>query len=321
MIVRLLGLLLVLAWLPAARAAGAEAFAFALIGDTPYTRFERTLFPDFLEQVGNDEVAFLIHVGDIKSGSEPCDDALYLDRKALFEASQVPFVLVPGDNDWSDCARLSAGRHDPLERLALLRRVFYAQPASLGRRRLAVESQAERPGAPHFPENLFWQFHGVSFVTLNVIGPNNLRGRSPRPPEEFSQRSAANLAWLDAAFERARQDRSVALVVAIQADPHFERFVAGDPKPGYAEFLERLRNRTLGFDGEVLLLHGDGHEHQIDQPLRDADGRRIANFTRIESYGSPLMGWVRIAVRPRSKPLFAFHSRGYSPSADRLIVR
>jgi hypothetical protein len=61
--------------------------------------------------------------------------------------------------------------------------------------------------------------------------------------------------------------------------------------------LATLARETLGFDGEVLLVHGDTHRFRVDSPLRDpATGAPVTNFTRAEVFGSPGMNWVRIRV-------------------------
>ena len=63
----------------------------------------------------------------------------------------------------------------------------------------------------------------------------------------------------------------------------------------------------------VLLVHGDSHVHRFDQPLRDpASGRLQANFTRLETWGSPFMGWVKVDVAPGARPLFRVTPRMYS---------
>jgi hypothetical protein len=48
----------------------------------------------------------------------------------------VPFIFVPGDNEWTDCERLSNGAYDPLERLGKLRRLFWEDEFSLGKTQL-----------------------------------------------------------------------------------------------------------------------------------------------------------------------------------------
>lgn len=47
----------------------------------------------------------------------------------------------------------------------------------------------------------------------------------------------------------------------------------------------------------MLLIHGDTHEYTVDHPLRRAGtGEALENFTGLETYGSPDIGWVRVVV-------------------------
>jgi hypothetical protein len=131
----------------------------------------------------------------------------------------------------------------------------------------------------------------VLFVTLNVPGnANNAR----QMPEEFRVRSAAAAQWLAQSFNLARADGLRAVVLFMQANP----WAAPTGRYfGYRELLATLAKETLGFDGEVLLVHGDTHRYRVDGPLRDpATGAPVANFTRVEVFGSPGMNWVRIRV-------------------------
>ena len=89
----------------------AETWRFALIGDTPYSDYERNELPKMLQAIADYGAEFVVHVGDIKHSKDRCDDALFTDRLAVFSASRIPLVLVPGDNEWSDCDRLNSGRH------------------------------------------------------------------------------------------------------------------------------------------------------------------------------------------------------------------
>src|SRR5215469_16559251 len=62
------------------RSSGAEApeapFEFVLMGDTPYSRIEEMLFEPMLAEIGRGDFAFVVHVGDFKSGSSRCSDEL-----------------------------------------------------------------------------------------------------------------------------------------------------------------------------------------------------------------------------------------------------
>lgn len=315
----LLALVLVLPLAP--RAAEPEAFSFALIGDTPYSAFERRHLPALLAQIADSSAAFIIHAGDIKAGDDSCGNAVLLDRLALFDDQPLPFVLAPGDNEWTDCARPAAGGFDPLERLGWLRRHFYPPSQSLGRQTMAVASQAEAPGFPAYRENLRWARGPVLFLTLNVPGSNNNRGARHHPNPEYLERQAANRAWLAEGFRRAREGGFAALVLTFQANPGFEEHAdsrpEGRPDSGYRELLDQLLAETQAFPGQVVAVHGDSHVHRIDQPLRDpASGEPLANFTRVETYGFPFMGWVRVRVSPGARPLLRFESRAFAPAAD-----
>ena len=110
----------------AVTAQAAEPFSFGVFGDTPYNGFERRHLPALIAEMDAEPLKVVIHDGDLKSGGERCDDALFNERLAVFQTSRHPFVFVPGDNDWTDCHRSSNGAYDPLERLDRLRQLFFA---------------------------------------------------------------------------------------------------------------------------------------------------------------------------------------------------
>jgi hypothetical protein len=268
----------------AALTASAAEFTFGALGDAPYTRFEEVNFPGLLARMSSEDLAFVVHVGDFKSARAPCSDELFRQRREWFDLVRHPFVFVPGDNEWTDCSGFQAGGHDPLERLAKLRELFSGGEESLGRRRIKLARQS-----PDYPEHARWRHGDMLFVTLNVPGnANNAR----QMPEEFRGRSAVVARWLEQSFNLARGDRLRAVVIFMQANPW------ASPSSryfGFRELLATMAKEALAFDGEVLLVHGDTHRYRVDAPLRDlATGVPVANFTRVEVFGSPGMNWVRI---------------------------
>jgi hypothetical protein len=306
----LLGLLL-------GAAAAAQPFSFGLFGDTPYSAWERAQLPEMLAAMGRERLAFAIHVGDIKSGSSVCSDEVFHDIQGVFGAAPLPLVYVPGDNEWTDCHRSNNGGHDPLERLARLRALFFAGDETLGARPFRLERQIRDPAHAVYRENVRWEQGGVLFVGLNVPGSNNNYHGSRRrggPVAEYLARSAANRAWLAQAFAIARQRKLAGMLIAIQADPEFEAASAGHPKAGYRDFIAQLRAETEAFAGHVVLVHGDSHHMQIDQPLLDARGTAVLrNFTRVEVYGYPFMGWVKGTVDASTPALFSFTPQRWTP--------
>lgn len=287
----------------------AAADHFALIGDTPYSDYERRELPRLLAAVGDTLPAFVIHAGDIKGGSSPCSNALFADRRTLFNDSPAPFILVPGDNEWSDCDRVSAGAYAQGERLRYLRTVFYPDAQSLGRRRIALERQ------PGWPEHQRWRHGGVLFATLNVPGGNNNFRRDGQPGAEAAGRMPRVLDWLAEAFALARAERLPGLVIVMQANPGFRHFAQGLPHAGYRTLIEALRRETLDFPGQVLLVHGDTHWQRVDQPLRHPETHApLANFTRVETYGYPQLGWVEVRIDPAAARLFAITAHPWPPA-------
>ncbi|MBI2316827.1 MAG: hypothetical protein HYU75_07400, partial [Betaproteobacteria bacterium] len=154
------------------------AWSFGIIGDTPYSETEEAELELVIGEINLEDLTFVVHVGDIKNGRSRCTDRLFEQRKAIFQRIRHPFVLVPGDNEWTDCHRASAGGYDPLERLEALRRVFHAGDRSLGERSMLLERQSSDPRFTQYRENVRWIFGNILFAAINVPGSNNNLGRS-----------------------------------------------------------------------------------------------------------------------------------------------
>ncbi len=291
------------AGLPAAAGAAPprspDAFAFGVVGDVPYNEREEAAFLAMMPKLDDEPLAFVVHVGDIGRGAMACSDATYARRKAQFDASRHPFVYTPGDNEWTDCRYEQA---DPIERLARLREVFFATSSSLGASRVETSVQEG------YPENRLWTRSNVVFVTLNVPGSDNNVGYDARNDAEAQARDAANARWLARAVDEAIAGAAPALVVAIQANPwriHRER-------RAYAPFFASLVESARRFARPILFVHGDTHTFRVDAPLVDAAGTPVANVTRLETYGSPFVGWVRVSVDPGDPQPFRIEGNLYA---------
>ena len=304
--------------------AAAQAFTFALIGDGPYGTSAVARFDRMLDEINDDrEVVFVMHAGDIKSASESCGDALLRARFEQLQRLRTPLVFTPGDNEWADCHVTAGGRFHPLERLAALRRLFYPNPrTTTGGTSMPVETQADDPRHREFVENLRFTRNGVVFATLHAIGSSNdldpWRGigndsqRRPRPERiaEFQRREDANLAWLDAAFDQATRTNAPGVVLLMQANPRFELPAGATDRAGFEALVTRLQHRAAAFRRPVLLLHGDLHVYLVDYPLdRDDIGPRAPNLMRVQTFGAPFVGWVRIHVDPADAKLFSVEAR------------
>ncbi len=293
-------------------------FSFALLGDVPYGlkpgKTDR-YFDATVNAINADEsIRWTIHVGDIKSGKSRCSDAIMLDRKARFHQFKKPFMLTPGDNEWTDCHRLMAGAYDPLERLAFLRQTFYSPPnQSLGQQPMSLTSQGlvEKKHS-EFVENQLWEYNNVTFATIHLTGSRN--GQAPfdklgrvkqkqRHRNEVYRRNKAALNWLNRIFAHAEKYNHAGILIAIHANPGLERGAQPYHKKPFIDFLTNLERKTLEFDRPVVLAHGDSHYFRIDRPAI-TKGQRLKNFTRIETFGDSNRDWIKVTVAPETPYVF-----------------
>lgn len=296
--------------------------SFALLGDVPYGVSEEPRFDRVIDDINASRtVRFVLHTGDVKQGSERCDDAVYIKRFNQYQRFDDAFIVTPGDNDWTDCHRSNNGSYLPTERLARFREIFYPQVGrSTGKKPMALLSQAATPGhAAHsaYVENTVWQFAGATMATVHVVGSaNNLAPWSQIDPSdtlatpradrmaEYNARLAASLAWIDEVFNRAAAANSAGVMIAMQANPGLEAAAGSSARLGFDEVIARITARSIAFGKPVLLAHGDSHYFRVDKPLVNA-GVSLENLTRVENFGSPNVHWVEVFVDARDPNVFS----------------
>lgn len=322
----LLSLGLCTAALAFATTAQAEPFSIGLWGDMPYAKADDAPhIPALIEDMNASDIAFSIYDGDIKDGSSECTDAVYTDAIAMFNSLKTPVIYVPGDNEWTDCHRTNNGGYDNLERLDHIRKTMFSTPESFGAAKFSIEHQAA-PGEK-FSENTRYAQAGAMFVGLNVPGSNNNKinddaactKKSARTPEqcaadnaEYAERDTANITWLKDSFAKAKANGDKGIMIVLQGDLGFDIPETEDDseahlpeKDGYAAFLDALMAETKAFDGQVALVHGDTHYFKIDKPLPDAT-HMLANFTRVQTFGSPNVHWISVKVDAAARNVFTF---------------
>ncbi len=283
--------------------------SFAFIGDLPYNTLEESALNRIYQSFPKD-LAFVLHIGDIKSGTEECSDALLTRRFDLLQKSPLPLVLLPGDNEWVDCARSLAGGYDPFERLKFWRRLE-------GRDRRADQS-LNISRQPHWPELVQWRMPeaSVSFVGLNIPGSYDAIANNALAREHRRLRNAANFDWLELAANKAEAEKDKFLFVAIHANVRLD---TGRPEDGsitsanaahrganfnssstqrpYQAFKLALAKLLSQYSGQVIVLYGDTHEFRVDYPWEESVGKRLM---AVQCVGSPFNGsWLRIDVDPK----------------------
>lgn len=286
------------------------SFAFGVFGDGPYRAWEIGRFRRVIEDVNQADLRWLLHVGDILW--YPCSNDAYLDRLSRMNAIRHPVIYTPGDNEWADCHEGIAGGYQPLDRLRQIRSTFFPNPGTSLGRSMAVTTQSQDSVFSAFVENARWQFGGFVFATVHMVGSGNatdqFEGRTVLDDEEVATRTQAALAWMEESFRIATANGLKGVVLAMHGDAGLER--SPTAYPGYPAFVQRLEDLVKAFPGPVLLIHGDSHDLLMDHPLRDrTTGQPLRNFTRLETYGSPDIGWVRVVVDSVAGRIVEFEPR------------
>jgi hypothetical protein len=320
--------------------AGQKWYAIGLWGDLPYSDLQAlTGVPNLIKDMNAQDLEFTVHDGDFKGGNGTpgsvtptiCSDAMYLQGLSYLNALEAPAMFTPGDNDWTDCDRPSNGGFSSLERLDFERALFFNTRFSLGQHRMRQEVQTASAclgvnGLVPCVENRRWTVKGVTYLTLNVQGScNNLCDTAPSSTE-WEIRNGANITWLRESFEDGTRRGSSAIMIIAQGNPGWDqsdvsRTYLRDPKSlaqtdgqpdGYQHYLRALREAVVAFRRPVAYVHGDSHYFRVDKPLLDELGRRLENFTRVETFGDNQGNgnndaqWLKVFVDPRSREVFAF---------------
>lgn len=268
---------------------------FAVIGDVPYGAAQIAAFPGWVDRINDQpglDLAF--HVGDIKNGSSPCTDDYNAMIREQFDRFEMPLLYTPGDNEWTDCHRPTAGTYNPLERLDAVRAAFFDTPGLTLGEPMEVASQAELG----FPENQSLRTRGIEMATLHVVGSNNDRaawaglGLTAPTAEQLTEeatRMAAAIDLVEETFARARQGNARAVAIFQQADMFDPSYQPTWELGAFEPLVQALVDEASTYDGEVYLFDGDSHVYNVDHPL--AAGSRwlgihgvqgsVDNLTRI----------------------------------------
>lgn len=286
-----------------------DAFAFGVFGDAPYYAWEQGPWRRVLKDAAASDLAFFVHLGDILW--KPCSEAMYRERRRELDALPLPVIYTPGDNEWTDCHERRPGGYAPLGRLAILREVFFDAPErSLGGAPIPLSTQGSDSRHGEFVENARWERGGVIFATVHLVGSSNamdpFEGRTAEDDRAGERRTEAALAWIGEAVEVAREGGAWGIVLLAHAD-----LGLADPEAeyGHDRVVDALREALETFPGEVLYVHGDSHEYIVDHPLVDGVGDSISRFTRVETLGSPRVGWVRVVADSVGRRFTEFEPR------------
>ena len=189
-------------------------------------------------------------------------------------------------------------------------------------------------------ENRRWIVGTVMYAQINIQGScNNLCDDYP-DPVEYAARNAAGIQWMKYTFATAVAQNCVAVMFISQADPGWDdtdgtraptrnasTLVEDDAQKltdGFHDFLVALRAQVIAFGKPVAYVHGDSHYLRVDKPLLDSTGKRVTNFTRVETFGDNQgngnndVRWVMVTVDRRSRDVFSY--KAVNVPANRTAV-
>lgn len=223
-----------------------HVITFSAIGDVPYSEeIAQQLERNIQEHNKTSGSSFVVHLGDIKPGSKPCDEGVYKRVSGILKEFSKPVYIIPGDNEYNDC-------DDPAEAFGFWKKYFFHFHESWNQK-WTTSYQAGQT------ENFTWVQNDVLFVGLNIVG-----GRV-HDPAEWNQRLASNAKWLGKLVDEISPKTVVIFGHAnMNNNPEkFEIFVDG--------FLS-IANR---YKKPILYLQGDGHVWIDDRPWKEQNIRRI----------------------------------------------
>lgn len=296
---------------------------FIALGDLPSDEKNYPLYEALIKSINLIKPSLVIHTGDATHPGD-CTNKTIDHGYNYMNSFDAPVLFALGDNDWTDCPKRD---YDSIERLNYYRQTHFNSNITLGSKSIEVFNQNETG----HPENMRLSKDNIGFVTVHVIRTiNNMIPLEPDLREEFFLRNEANLLWLKQSFSEFND--TDAIVVTLHANM-FEsqrlpfkmlahkiyknkklllsyetyktlfRTLFGGPnykfKLPYRDIGKSIQKLSSEFKKPVLLLHGDTHFHRITRPLKDFPYLHV-----IETFGSPNVKAIEIAVQPKSKNPF-----------------
>lgn len=275
--------------------AAADDFSIAVIGPTPQAAGEESTLQQTISETDNEDIAFVV-VNGIKSVQEPCSDALYLERKILFDSAKNGLIVSLAGSDWTQC-KTSAGKSASSERLSRLRELFFAEDFSFGSTKLPLVRQSATPKFRSYAENIRWEVGSILFATINLPGIDNHYRAAGGRNNEFEDRAVANQHWLQQLFSYARTHKLEALVLFCDQDP-IAAPLANGQRDGFSEIRTQIQKLANQFSGRILVVHAAA------SAVSEA---ATSNINWKSKLGTLAVGpgWLQLKITPNSPALFS----------------
>lgn len=254
-----------------------EEVRFFVTSDIPVNKADETKLSREIEGLHPRDGDFLIHLGDISSASTSlCTFSVYDDAAYLLKQSQVPVMVLPGDNDWNDCPMPEAAFDYWMDKLNRFEQNFDADKfASFP----TVDRQVGRD------ENFAFLHKGVLFIAVHLVDG------TVQSEREWSVRDMENLQWVEEQLNIYEEDEYRAIVMLGHA--------------GYSskvgDFFWPVMEDLKIANKPVLYLHANDGEGMIEyRPVDD-----FKKFTAVRLEKGSVVAPTHVTIRGGQKP-FSF---------------
>ncbi|MCH7727369.1 MAG: metallophosphoesterase, partial [Planctomycetes bacterium] len=232
---------------------------------------EDLLLPKQIADLPKD-AEFVVHVGDIKNGSTPCNEAVYKKVSGMLAKSKPPVFFIPGDNEWNDCK-------DPAQAWTFWDK-YFMRFDSRWPHGFRIFRQLERE------ENFSFVRGNVLFIGINIVG-----GRV-HDADEWKRRHAQDLNWARRNLRLFGETVSCAVV-----------FGHAHPAAKHSDFFGAFAKEAELFEKPILYLHGDGHRWIHDRPFA------AKNILRVQVDQGGIAPPVKITITNDPSEPFRFDRR------------
>ncbi len=213
---------------------------FWVFADTPNSDYADEAVPAFLRSVP-ESVQFIVHLGDIKPGSDTSSSAgAFASMAESFMQSPVPVFVLPGDNDYKDTSNPQAAWNNWNSVFP-----FFDQNWTHS---FEVNYQ------PGHAENFAFVFNDVLYVGANLV----TGGTSLEPTQ-------ASFDWIVQNLTQNADATNSAVL-----------FSHAFPTDYSSSLNSSFVTAARAFEDPILYLQGHKHEWQLDDPYSDAP-----NVTRV----------------------------------------
>jgi len=221
---------------------------FYVMADAPYTDYERiNLMPQHIEEL-DDNVEFLVHLGDLQWAKvDKCREGAYDEASTIMKKSRIPTFILPGDNDINDCNSMIHGEE------------MWTKYFALFDKRYDHSLNVTRWGKLN--ESFSFIHKEVLYLGLNIIGGK------PASTSEKSYRHSQHLERIRAVLNNELDDFKVVVLLG-HAEPssHHYDFFGGDS--GFISMIKEMGKPTIHFHGDWHAYYEKEAEYGVENYMR-----------------------------------------------------